>query len=91
VAAFLSHQNTGNTEDYDMNAVTSRIATGFVVAAAPAIIAVGAATTCHAQATAVNTYGPSTSQSAATQQNHASQTGVSSMSRRHHHGYHHRR
>ncbi|MBJ7463361.1 MAG: hypothetical protein JHD38_06990 [Mycolicibacterium sp.] len=73
-----------------MNALTRRIATGFAVAAAPAIIAVGAATTCHAQATAANTYGPTTSQ-AATHQNHASQTGVTSLSRRHHHGYYHRR
>lgn len=74
-----------------MNAVTRRIATGFAVAAAPAIIAVGAATTCHAQATAVNTCGPTTSQAAATHQSHAPQTGVSSLSRRHHHGYYHRR
>ena len=63
-----------------MNALTRRIATGFAVAAAPAIIAVGAATTCHAQATAANTYGPTTSQAA-----------VTSLSRRHHHGYYHRR
>ncbi len=74
-----------------MNALTRRIATGFAVAAAPAIIAVGAATTCHAQATAANTYGPTTSQAAAGHQNSASQTGVTSLSRRHHHGYYHRR
>lgn len=74
-----------------MNALTRRIATGFAVAAAPAIIAVGAATTSHAQAVAVNTYGPTTSQAAATHPNQASQTGVTSLSRRHHHGYYHRR
>ncbi|MBX9918272.1 MAG: hypothetical protein K2Y33_00345 [Mycolicibacterium frederiksbergense] len=74
-----------------MNDLTRRIATGFAVAAAPAIIAVGAAATCHAQATAVNTYGLTTSQAAATQQGHAAQTGVTSLSRRHHHGYYHRR
>lgn len=71
-----------------MNVFTRRIATGFAIAAAPAIIAVGAASTCHAQATAANTYGPTTSQAVAT---HAPQTGVSSLSRRHHHGYYHRR
>lgn len=74
-----------------MNALTRRIATGFAVAAAPAIIAVGAATTCHAQAIAANTYGPTTSQAAATQQGHTSQAAVSGLSRRHHHGYYHRR
>ena len=72
-----------------MNAITRRIATGFAVAAAPAIIAMGAATTCHAQATAVNTHGPTSSQAAAT---HASQTGVTGLTHRHHHhGYYHRR
>jgi hypothetical protein len=74
-----------------MNALTRRIATGFAVAAAPALIAVGAATTCHAQATAVNTYGPTTSQAVGTHPNQTSQTGVTSLSRRHHHGYYHRR
>ncbi|MCF6389883.1 hypothetical protein L2K20_23165 [Mycobacterium sp. MBM] len=74
-----------------MNAMTRRIATGLAVAAAPAIIAVGAATTSHAQATAANTYGPTTSQAAASHPNQGSQAGVSSLSRRHHHGYYHRR
>ncbi|WNG81971.1 hypothetical protein C6A86_028175 [Mycobacterium sp. ITM-2016-00316] len=58
-----------------MNALTRRIATGFAVAAAPAIIAVGAATTCHAQATAANTYGLTTSQAAADYPRAASGTG----------------
>lgn len=74
-----------------MNAFTRRVATGFAVAAAPVIIAVGAAATCHAQATAVTASGLSTSQAAATHQSHAPQAGVTGLSRLHGHGYYHRR
>lgn len=65
--ALLSHRTTSTAEDYDMNAMMRRIATGLAVAVAPAVITVGAATSCHAQATAANTYGPTSSQAAAGQ------------------------
>ena len=75
-----------------MNAVARRFAAGFVMAAAPAIIAVGGATAAHATATTATNTGPTTSQGPAAHQGQGAQDGVTSLARRHHrhHGYYHR-
>ncbi|MGK2853534.1 MAG: hypothetical protein ACSLE3_05400 [Microbacteriaceae bacterium] len=71
-----------------MNTITRRIAAGFALAAAPAVIALGAATGSQAQATAVTNTGPATTQIAAAHQSHTAQPGVQALRHRHHHhGY----
>lgn len=74
-----------------MNSFTRRIATGFALIAAPALIAVGGAAASHATATAAITNGPTATQSAVMHQGHGSQAAAASVSHRRHHGYYHRR
>lgn len=74
-----------------MNTITRRIAAGFVLAAAPAVIALGAATGSQAQTTAVTNVGPAATQSTSAHQGHATDPGATSLRYRHrHHGYYHR-
>ncbi|WP_395309131.1 hypothetical protein V4U86_28210 [Mycobacterium sp. AMU20-3851] len=72
-----------------MNIITRRVATGIIALAAPAIIAVGAATTSQASTAAVNP-GPSTSQVVDAKYNQAAKAGATTVRHRHH-GYYHRR
>lgn len=69
-----------------MNIIARRIATGFVLAAAPAVIAVGAAAGSQAESTTMGTeHRPVATQS------HTAQHGATALIHRHrHHGYYHR-
>ncbi len=71
-----------------MNIIARRIATGFVLAAAPAVIAVGAATSSQAEATTATV---ATEHRPAATQSHTAQHGATALTHRHrHHGYYHR-
>ena len=69
-----------------MNVITRRIAAGFVLAAAPALIAVGAAATSNAQTTGATNHGSSVSHPAFPHQDNFPQPGTSV----HHHHQNHR-
>lgn len=73
-----------------MNIIARRIVTGFVLAAAPAVIAVGAAAGSQAETTAMADTMATEHRPAATQ-SHTAQHGATALTHRHrHHGYYHR-
>jgi hypothetical protein len=69
-----------------MNTISRRIAAGFALAAAPVVIALGAAGVSQAQTTADTYTGPVGTQISSTHQSNQSATGVTSL--RYHDGYH---